>query len=163
MLLLLAAASLAAPLGAEEKAPVGDQLRAGIVQAEGAGKRQLLDRLPGMAQEPFGLCRDLERCAAAPTSLHVDDEALIADAVRALARPWLNLQKARGKAAALTHEAGAVSLKLEGLPDASLLVRATAVPTGGFDVALTGAGDPAKLYARERAAVLNASGSAGAR
>ncbi|MEK7858038.1 MAG: hypothetical protein AAB320_02760 [Elusimicrobiota bacterium] len=152
---ILLAAFLAAPLCAEEKAKDAAQLRAAVVQAEGAGKRQLLDRLPGMAQEPFGLCRDLVRCTQAPTSLHVAHEALITDAVLALTRPWLNLQKARGKQAALEHLDGALNLKLEGLPEAALSVRATSVPTGGFDVALTGSVDPAKLYARERAAVLN--------
>lgn len=156
LLSLLLAAVVVSPVAAEPAAS-GAQLRAVIAQAEGAGRRRLMDRLPGMAREPFGLCRDLERCPEAPLWLHVADEALIPDAVQALTRPWANLLAARGKRVAPGREA------LAGFPGASLSVRVVPVPTGGFDVALIGAADPAALYARERSAVLAGSGSAGAR
>ena len=128
---------------------------------EAAGKRRVMDRLPGMSRDPFSLCRALVRCQEAPLSLHVEDEALLSDAFAALARPWIQLQRARGKDLSF-QDAGdaserAVAVTLDGLPDAGLTMRATAVSSGGFDVSLRGREDPQALFQRERAAVLPAS------
>jgi hypothetical protein len=130
-------------------------------QPEAAGKRRVMDHLPGMSRDPFGLCRALVRCTEAPLSFHVEDEALVSDAVVALVRPWIQLQRARGKDLEFAPSGAAadraVAITLAGLPDAGLSVRVTPVPTGGFDVALRGAADPEQLFLRERAAVLPAS------
>src|SRR5258708_36265736 len=85
-----------AALGAAE------DLRDAVTSGIGSAKAQFADRLPGMAKEPFGICRDLQGCREAPQSLHVEDDVLIDDAFLALARPWFKLQKARGKAVTVT-------------------------------------------------------------
>src|SRR5579884_3207073 len=67
----------------------GDELRDAVTSTAGPEKRLLQDRLPGMAADPFDICRDLANCAQAPLSMHVEDDALIDDAFVALARPWI--------------------------------------------------------------------------
>jgi hypothetical protein len=119
-------------------------------------KKQLTDRLPGMALDPFEVCRDLTSCPAAPQSLHVNDVSRIDDAFVALARPWLILQKARGKSVTLTVDHG-VGVQLD-LEDSSRLpvvtLTAAPTPTGGFDVALEAGPDAAQAFAAARADVL---------
>ena len=130
----------------------GEELR----DAVASGKKQMANRLPGMSAEPFNLCRDLARCAEAPLSLHVEDDTLIDDAFMALARPWFNLQKARGKEVTVTVDPGqGVQLALSGLPaQPSVTLESIPAPTGGFDVTLREGEAAAAVYARERAAIL---------
>lgn len=140
------------------KAALGsaEELRDAVASGAGAAKEKLADRLPGMAKDPFDICRDLLRCLGAPLSLHVEDPALIDDAMVALARPWFKLQKARGKAVTLTVDRGTgVQLLLEDMPTRPLItLAASPTPTGGFDVTMDGGADAAQLYIAERAAVL---------
>lgn len=137
------------------EAVIGDaeELRDAVVSGTGTAKARFADRLPGMAKDPFDICRDLSGCRQAPQSLHVEDQALIDDAFLALARPWFKLQEARGKAVTLTVDPGTgVRLELEGLPTVTL--EAGPAPTGGFDVTLNDGPEAAQIYAAERAAVL---------
>jgi hypothetical protein len=115
-----------------------------------------------MAADPFNLCRDLSRCPEAPLSMHVEDQSLINDAFIAMARPWFDLQKARGKDVAVAIDDGlGVQLKLEGLPrQESVTLEASPAPTGGFDVSLREGPQAARIYSSERAALL-AAGTAG--
>ncbi len=135
-----------------------DELRDAVAAKKGAEKERLSARLPGMAQDPFDVCRDLRACESAPQSFHVEDDALIDDAFVALARPWFNLQKARGKDVKVTVDPG-VGVKLE-LEDfaarPAVTLEASPTPTGGFDVALDDAPQAAKTYADQRAALLAA-------
>jgi hypothetical protein len=133
-----------------------DELRDSVAAGTGTVKEQLAGRLPGMARDPFGICRDLSGCREAPLSLHVEDDALIDDAFLALARPWFKLQQARGKTVRLTVDPGTgVRLELEDLPSRPVVtLTAEPTPTGGFDVALDEGPEAAKAYAAERAAVL---------
>lgn len=133
-----------------------DQLRDAVAFGKGPQKKELADRLPGMAQEPFDLCRSLERCPDAPQSLHVEDPALIDDAFLALARPWLKLQQARGKDVSLSVDPGVgVQLTLQDLPARpTVTLEANPAPTGGFDVLLDDGPQAAQEYASQRAAVL---------
>ncbi len=133
-----------------------DELRDAVTTGTGPAKKQMADRLPGMAADPFDLCRDLAACPQAPQSLHVEDASLIDDAFLALARPWFKLQKARGKDVSLSVEPGVgVQLTLQDLPSQPVVtLEASPAPTGGFDVALDDAGKAAQVYAAERAAVL---------
>ena len=98
----------------------------------------------------------LQRCADAPLSFHVEDDSLIDDAFIALARPWFNLQKARGKDVSVNVEPGlGVQLTLAELPDRpTVTLESTPAPTGGFDVSVREGGDAASVYARERANLL---------
>jgi hypothetical protein len=138
-----------------------DELRDAVATSKGEEKNRLATRLPGMAQDPFGLCRDLKNCEQAPRSLHVEDEALVDDAFMALARPWFNLQKARDKAVKVVVDPG-VGVKLE-LEDfaarPSVTLEASPTPTGGFDVSLDEAEQAAKDYAAGREAVLSPTAS----
>jgi hypothetical protein len=86
----------------------------------------------------------------------VEDQRLINDAFIAMARPWFNLQKARGKDVAVTVDAGlGVQLKLEDLPrQETVTLEASPAPTGGFDVSLREGPQAALVYASERAALL---------
>lgn len=133
-----------------------DELRDAVAKNTGAGKKLFADRLPGMAADPFDLCRDLEGCKEAPLSMHVEDDALIDDAFVALARPWLNLQKARGRELKITADPGqGVVLSLEGLlTQPTVTLEASPAPTGGFDVSLAEGQTAAAVYAAERAAAL---------
>lgn len=145
---------------AEREAILGAaaELRDAVSTQTGAAKKALANRLPGMSPDPFNLCRDLERCPQAPLSLHVEDETLIDDAFVALARPWLNLQKARGKDATVSVSSGeGVKLALEGLEkQPSVTLQASPAPTGGFDVTLAEGPAAAAVYAAERAALIPA-------
>jgi|CXWL01.1.fsa_nt_gi hypothetical protein len=134
----------------------GEELRDSVTAGAGVDKHRLVARLPGMAKDPFNICRDLEGCREAPLSLHVEDFTLIDDAFVALARPWFKLQQARGKAVAVSVDPGSgVQLKLEGLRKQPVVtLTASPTPTGGFDVALEEGTEAAATYAAERAAVL---------
>ena len=131
-----------------------DELR----DAVAAGETRLADRLPGMAKDPYDICRDLLGCREAPLSLHVEDTAIVDEAFLALARPWFKLQKARGKNVTVNMDPGVgVQLKLEDFPkQPSVTLVASPSPTGGFDVTLNEGPKAAQAYAAERAAVLNA-------
>lgn len=133
-----------------------EELRDSVTAGTGTDKERLADRLPGMAKDPFGICRDLLGCPEAPQSLHVEDDALIDDAFVALARPWFKLQAARGKSVTLTVDPGVgVRLTLEDFPRRPIVtLEAAPTPTGGFDVTLEEGPDAAQAYAAERAAVL---------
>ncbi|MBI2386554.1 MAG: hypothetical protein HYV14_11130 [Elusimicrobia bacterium] len=133
-----------------------EELRDAVAAGEGASKERLADRLPGMAKDPFGICRDLVGCREAPASLHVEDPVLLDDAFMALARPWFKLQKARGKAVTVSVDPGAgVQLKLEDFPRRPVVtLSALPAPTGGFDVAVDEGDEAARDFAAERAAVL---------
>ena len=123
----------------------------------GPDKKRLMQRLPGMAPEPFAVCRGgLSECREAPASLHVDDHELADDAFLALARPWFALQEARGKTVTVTVDPGAgVRLELEDLPAFPVVVLSAApTPTGGFDVAVEDGEAASKAWAAARAAAL---------
>lgn len=133
-----------------------DDLRDSVAAGRGSAKKRLADRLPGMARDPFGICRDLAGCKEAPQSLHVEDDALIDDAFLALARPWFKLQESRGKKVGVSIDPGVgVRLALEDFPGrAAVIIAAEPTPTGGFDLALDDGPAAAKAFAAERAAVL---------
>ncbi len=133
-----------------------DDLRDSVASGEGSVKARLADRLPGMARDPFGICRDLAGCKEAPQSLHVEDDALIDDAFVALARPWFKLQEARGKKVGVSIDPGVgVRLTLEDFPGRKVVMLAAApTPTGGFDLIVEDGPAAAKAYAAERASVL---------
>ena len=133
-----------------------DELRDAVAAGRGEEKAKLASRLPGMAQDPFDVCRDLTGCEQAPQSFHVEEDALIDDAFMALARPWFNLQKARGKDVKVTVDPGVgVKLDLEDLPGRSFVtLEALPTPTGGFDVSVDEGPEAAKAYVAARAAVL---------
>jgi len=135
-----------------------EELRDAVAAAPPSARKLLAGRLPGVSEEPFDLCRDLARCPQAPLSLHVEDDALADDAFLALARPWIKLQEARGKAVQLTIDPGAgVQLALEDLPAFPVVtLAASPAPTGGFDVAVEDGPRAAKAYAAARAALLGA-------
>ncbi len=133
-----------------------EELRDAVSSEAGEAKKKLANRLPGMARDPFDVCRDLAACREAPQSLHVEDLSLMDDAFQALARPWFKLQQARGKTVVVTVDPGTgVQLALEDFP-ARPVVTLTAEPTttGGFDVSLEDGAGAAKAFAAARAAAL---------
>ena len=132
-----------------------DELKDAVKSENGAAKKRLAARLPGMARDPFDICRELKDCKEAPQSLHVEDNKLVDDAFLALARPWFNIQKARGKAVTVTADPGAgVRIELEDFPGLkAVALTAEPTPTGGFDVVLDEAAEAAKAYAAAYAAV----------
>lgn len=133
-----------------------EELRDAVAAGAGHERKRLAGRLPGMSEEPFDLCRSLARCREAVLSLHVEDDALTDDALRALARPWIKLQEARGKAVKVTVDPGiGVQLELEDMPRWPVVtLTASPTSTGGFDVAVEDGPEAAKVYAAERAAAL---------
>lgn len=135
-----------------------EELRDAVASGSGAARKQLAGRLPGMSEDPFNVCRNLAGCKEAPLSLHVEEDFLADDAFLALARPWIKLQEARGKAVKVTLDPGAgVQLELEDMPRWPVVtLAASPTPTGGFDVTVDNGLEAAKAYAVERAAVLNA-------
>ena len=136
-------------------------LRDAVTSSAGPAKVQLANRLPGMAQNPFEICLDLYSCPEAPSSLHVDDTEKIDDAFVALARPWLKLQEARGKAVGTRVEHGVgVQLSLEDFPQQAV-VTLTAEPaeTGGFDVSSDASPAATKAFAAQRASLLQSRGN----
>jgi hypothetical protein len=133
-----------------------EELRDAVAVESGPAKKTLMNRLPGMSQDPFHICRALKDCKEAPLTLHVEDQNLADDAFLALARPWFKLQEARGKAIKLSVDRGTgVKLELEDLPGlAEVTLTASPTPTGGFDVAVEDGEKAAKAYAAARAAAL---------
>lgn len=133
-----------------------EELRDSVAAQSGAEKKALMNRLPGMAPDPFGICRKLKDCKEAPVSLHVEDQTLADDAFLALARPWYALQEARGKSIKVSVDPGTgVKLELEDVPGlSSVQMSATPAPTGGFDIAVENAKEAAKAFTAARAAVL---------
>jgi hypothetical protein len=123
-----------------------------------SGERRLANRLPGMARDPFHVCRKLEECKRAPVVMHVEDQILTDAAFMALARPWFALQEKRGKAVHLTVDPGAgVKLELEDFPAfPAVTLSAEPTPTGGFDVSIENGEKAAKAFAEARAAALAA-------
>lgn len=133
-----------------------EELRDAVSAESGHAKKALMNRLPGMAEDPFHICRKLKDCKEAPVSLHVEDQTLADDAFLALARPWYALQEARGKSVKVSVDPGTgVKLELEDLPGLeSVTLSATPAPTGGFDVVIDNAKEAAKAFSAARAAVL---------
>jgi hypothetical protein len=133
-----------------------DELRDAVAAGTGTAKGQFAERLPGMAKDPFDICRDLQGCPAAPLSLHVEETAVIDEAFVAMARPWFKLQKARGKAVSLTVDPGVgVRLNLEDFPQRPVVTLvATPTPTGGFDITMNEGSEAVQAYAAERSVVL---------
>jgi hypothetical protein len=152
-----------APAGftAEDKSSLKDAvsekgtLRREITIAEAAERSRLARRLPGISEDPFNVCRTLERCHAAPTSFHVEDEVLIPDALVALARPWIALEKARGRRLMFTPSSAGNGLlaRLE-TANGALEIRAAAAATGGFDVWISESDAAARRFLAEKAEVL---------
>jgi hypothetical protein len=137
-----------------------EDLRDAVTSGTGNEKLQAADRLPGMAKDPYDLCQDIFACTEAPQSMHVEGPEKIDEAILALARPWFNLQKTRGKAVEVVVDHGVgVQLKLEDFA-AQPVVTFTAEPatTGGFDVALVDGPGAAKAFAAQRAATLQSLG-----
>ena len=126
-------------------------------KAASAGRR-LMERLPGMAPKPFASCRVLEGCAEAPLAFHIEKGEHVPETVAALVRPWVLLQKARGKELIFNFAPGAgdrlMNMNLEGLPQASFAVHISAPLTGGCEVSLRGRPDPSRLFDEQRRAVL---------
>ncbi|MFI5348007.1 MAG: hypothetical protein ACHQ2Z_00565 [Elusimicrobiota bacterium] len=137
-----------------------DDLRDSVTSSTGDKKLRAADRLPGMAKQPDSVCGDIFACTEAPRSLHVEAPEKIDEAILALARPWFNLQKYRGKAVEVAVDRGVgVQLKLEDFA-ARPVVTFTAEPasTGGFDVALVDGDAAAKDFAAQRASTLRSLG-----
>jgi hypothetical protein len=137
-----------------------EDLRDAVTSGTGNEKLRAAERLPGMAKDPYDLCADIFACTEAPQSLHVESQEKIDEAFLALARPWFNLQKVRGKAVKLVVDHGVgVQLKLEDFA-AQPVMTFTAEPalTGGFDVALVDGAAAAKAFAVQRAATLQSLG-----
>lgn len=134
-----------------------EELRDAVASGSGPERKRLAARLPGMAVEPYDICRDLDRCREAPRSLHVEEHFLADDAFRALARPWIKLQEARGKAVKVVVDPGAgVRLELEDLPRWPVVtLSAEPAPTGGFDVVVEEGAEASRAFAVERAAILS--------
>lgn len=134
----------------------GDELRDAVTSSAGPAKVELANRLPGMAPNPFEVCMDLDLCPSAPSSLHVDEPEKLDDAFVALARPWLKLQEARGKAVTTKVEHGVgVQLTLQDFPQQPVLtLTAEPAETGGFDVKSDASPAAAKAFADQRAALL---------
>lgn len=133
-----------------------EDLRDAVSSVQGHERKRLAGRLPGMSEAPFDLCRTLERCPEAAASLHVEDDSLTDDALRALARPWFKLQEARGKGVKVTVDPGTgVRLELEDLPSRPVVIlTASPTPTGGFDAAVEDGAEAAKAFAAARGALL---------
>ncbi len=137
-----------------------EDLRDAVTSGAGNEKLRAAERLPGMAKDPYDLCQDIFACKEAPQSLHVEDQEKIDEAILALARPWFNLQKTRGKAVEVAVDRGVgVQLKLEDFA-AQPVVTFTAEPVsiGGFYVALVDGAAAAKAFAAQRAATLQSLG-----
>lgn len=134
-----------------------EELRDAVAAGSGPERKRLAGRLPGMAEDPYDICRDLDRCREAPRSLHVEEHFLADDAFRALARPWIKLQEARGKAVKVVVDPGAgVRLELEDLPRWPVVnLYAEPAPTGGFDVVVEDGAEASRAFAVERASVLS--------
>lgn len=132
-----------------------EELRDAVAAGTGAERKKLAGRLPGMAPEPFNICRTLASCPEAPISLHAE-ETLTDSAFQALARPWIRLQEARGKKIGVRIDPGAgVVLDLEDMPEFPVVtLAAEPAPTGGFDVVVENGAEAAKAYSAKRAAIL---------
>ena len=138
--------------------PTPQIMRARIKKADEEQKHRLLERLPGMAPSPFASCRVLEGCPEAPVSFHVPDAGLVNEALEALVRPWILLQRARYRKVVLRSAPDKgdriARLDLEGLPKAGLEIHVAPAVSGGLNVWLKGKADPAELYRSERQALL---------
>lgn len=135
-------------------------LHAKLESTTGDRRKALLEALPGMKAVGGPACATLESCPALETAVEVADARAIPDALRRMVRPWMTLQQARGSELELSSAEGAgdaaLTLSLKGVQSAPLTLNVSPHLIGGFSVWFDQPEAAAALYARERAAVLNA-------
>lgn len=136
----------------------GDRLLTGLEKSVGDKRKDILSSLPGMKAPPLPACHTVAACPTPELALDVLDPEELSDSVRRLVRPWLVLQQARGSAVELTPVDGpgdaALSVKLNGLEPAPLIVNVSPRLLGGFKVWLERPLYLAALYGRERDAII---------
>lgn len=139
--------------------PGPDELRRRLSASSGADRTALLNQLPGLKAPIASSCAALADCGHPDLALEAPDAERLPDAVRALVRPWLLVQNARGRALELTPVDGsgdaALRVSLRGVDAAPLVLNISPKILGGFKVWFDRPLELAALYERERRAALN--------
>ncbi|MDX6770767.1 MAG: hypothetical protein SF051_14625 [Elusimicrobiota bacterium] len=120
-------------------------------------RAELIAQLPGLRRPSVPSCPTLKDCPAPELAADVADAADLAEAVRALVRPWMLLQQARGSVAEVSSAQGGdalLTVRLKDLDADPLVLNATPRLLGGFKVWFDRPLLLAALYGREREAAL---------
>lgn len=126
------------------------------VAATPATREEIIEQLPGMKAPPAGACSTFADCHLPEFAAVVEHAELLPDAVRALVRPWLLLQEARGYKTEITPASkndALLTVRLAGLDAAPLVLNVAPRMLGGFNVWYDEPAALSALYERERALI----------
>lgn len=129
-----------------------------LTQTTGEKRKAVLEAMPGMKAVYGPFCATLTVCASPEMSVEVPDSRELSDTIRAMVRPWMVLQQARGSEIAVSPAEGAgdaaLIVTLKGVDAQPLTLNVSPHLLGGFTVWYDQPQVAAGLYARERSAVL---------
>lgn len=138
-----------------------NDLHANLEKTTGEKRKTALDSMPGMKAYEGPACASLAACVEPDMTIEVADASDVPDTLRRMIRPWMTLQQERGSEIEVATAEGegdaALIVKLKGVNAAPLALNVSPHLLGGFSVWFDQPEAAAALYARERAAVLNAS------
>lgn len=138
----------------------GETMRSSLEKTVGEKRQGLLETLPGMKAAALPACHTVAACPAPDLALDVADAGALPESVRALIRPWMVLQQARGSEIELSSIDGpgdaALTVKLKDLDFQPLIINVSPRLLGGFKVWFDRPLVLAALYGREREAVMRA-------
>jgi hypothetical protein len=138
-----------------------DDLHANLEKTTGEKRKAIIESMPGMKAYGGPACASLAACVEPDMSIEVSDAGDVPGILRRMIRPWMTLQQERGSeievAAAEGEGDAALIVKLKGVDVAPLALNVSPHLLGGFSVWFEQPEAAAALFARERAAVLNAS------
>lgn len=137
-----------------------NDLHAALERNTGEKRKALLEALPGMKAVGGPACATLAACPKPDMAIEVSDARNLPDSLRLMVRPWMTLQQARGSEIEVVTAEGAgdaaLTVTLNGVPAAPLVLNVSPHLIGGFSVWFDQPEAAAALYAREREAVLKA-------
>jgi len=137
-----------------------NDLHADLEKSTGEKRKTVLESMPGMKAYGGPACASLAACVEPDMTIEVSDASDVPDTLRRMIRPWMTLQQERGSEIEVVTAEGegdaALIVKLKGVDAAPLALNVSPHLLGGFSVWFDQPEAAAALYARERAAVLNA-------
>ncbi len=135
-----------------------DELKRQLAVAADSDRARLLQQLPGLKAPAAPSCATLADCATPDLASDVTDAEQLPEAVRALVRPWMLLQQARGSELELSPVSAEgdafLVVTLKDSDAAPLTLNVSPRLLGGFKVWFDQPLVLASLYGRERADAL---------
>lgn len=137
-----------------------NDLHARLESTTGEKRKAIIESMPGMKAYGGPACATLAACVEPDMTVEVSASNDVPDTLRRMVRPWMTLQQERGSEISVVAAEGesdaALIVKLKGVDAAPLMLNVSPHLLGGFSVWFDQPEAAAALFARERAAVLNA-------